>query len=68
MSFGRWFTLVAVILGVVAIVLGVICGVITVRVHRIAALLALASPSWLTSSKSHSLASYRISKMAHTMD
>ncbi len=31
MSFGRAFTLVAVILGVVAIVLGVICGVMVVR-------------------------------------
>ena len=31
MSFGRWFTLVAAILGVIAVVLGVICGVIVVR-------------------------------------
>ena len=31
MSFGRGFTLVAVILGVIAIVLGVVCAVITLR-------------------------------------
>ena len=31
MSFGRWFTLVAVILGAVTVILAVVCGVIVVR-------------------------------------